>query len=75
MLIHIFSSRTRFLWVSDHYVAATDGTKDQVFVTSSYDATSHFESATDEVISMYERITGSKLDLTISAEPDDLKEQ
>ena len=41
-------------------------------MTKSYDATSHFESAGDEVLEMYERITGEKLDLNI--EPTDEEE-
>jgi Rab GDP dissociation inhibitor len=64
-----------FLWVSDNYVPTQDGTKNQVFVTSSYDATSHFETATDEVLALYEKIMGKAIDLAISAEPDDLQEQ
>jgi len=65
----------KFFWVSDSYEPANDGTKDQVYVTSTYDATSHFESATREAIALYERMTGQKIDLTISAEPDDLEEK
>jgi Rab GDP dissociation inhibitor len=41
-------------------------------VTKSYDPTSHFEMASDEVLEMYERITGEKLDLNI--EPTDEEE-
>jgi Rab GDP dissociation inhibitor len=40
-------------------------------VTKSYDATSHFESASDEVLEIYERITGEKLDLTILPSEED----
>jgi Rab GDP dissociation inhibitor len=36
-------------------------------VTKSYDATSHFESASDEVLEVYQRITGEQLDLNITA--------
>jgi Rab GDP dissociation inhibitor len=62
----------QFFWVSDQYVPVSDGSKDNVFITSSYDATSHFETATTEVLDLYKRITGKDLDLAISAEPDDL---
>lgn len=41
-------------------------------MTKSYDPTSHFEMASDEVLEMYERITGEKLDLNI--EPTDEEE-
>ena len=43
-----------------------------MFVTKSYDATSHFESATDEILDIYTRITGEKLDMNI--EPTDEEE-
>ena len=58
----------RFFWVADTYAPTGDGTKDNVFITTSYDATSHFETATDEVIRLYEKMTGSKLDLTAPAD-------
>jgi Rab GDP dissociation inhibitor len=41
-------------------------------VTRSYDPTSHFEEASNEVLEMYERIVGEKLDLNI--EPTDEEE-
>jgi len=40
-------------------------------VTKSYDATSHFELASDEVLELYERITGEKLDLNIEPTEED----
>ena len=43
-----------------------------LWITSSYDATSHFESASEEILQMYEKIVGEKLDLNI--EPDDEEE-
>lgn len=59
-----------FTWVSDYFVPTQSGVDNQLFVTSSYDATSHFETATDEVIAMYERIMGKPIDLNVSAEPE-----
>jgi len=61
-----------FVQISTIYEPVDDGRKDNLFVTKSYDATSHFESAGDEVLEMYERITGEKLDLNI--EPTDEEE-
>lgn len=52
----------------NNYAPADSGKDSNVFVSSSYDATSHFESATDEVIDLYRRVTGKELDLTIPAE-------
>lgn len=54
-----------FFFVSDFYVPVdTVGLAEQgIYITNSYDSTSHFESATDEVISMYEKVMGKALDL------------
>jgi len=65
----------KFFWVSDSYEAANDSSKDGVFISRTYDATTHFESATTEVLDLYYRISGNKVDLSISAEPDDLGAQ
>jgi len=57
-----------FFWVSDNYAPCNDSTKDSVFITQSYDATTHFEDATREVLNLYKALTGKDLDLSISAE-------
>ncbi len=54
-----------FVSITDTYVPTDDGRGDNLFVTASYDSTSHFESASDDVLRLYEIITGEKLDLTI----------
>ena len=36
----------------------------QVFVSVSYDATTHFETTCDDVLGMFERITGEPFDFT-----------
>jgi len=41
-----------------------DGVKSKVFVSQSFDATTHFETAITDVLQMYERIMGEKLVLT-----------
>lgn len=43
------------------YVPLDDGTKDKVFISKSYDATSHFETTTDDVKDIYHRCTGEEL--------------
>jgi Rab GDP dissociation inhibitor len=63
----------KFVSISDYKMPIDDGTKDNVYVTSSYDATSHFEDASAEVLQMWKTITGSELDLTIT--PDDDEDQ
>jgi Rab GDP dissociation inhibitor len=45
--------------------------EENLHITSSYDATSHFETASEDVLAMYERIVGEKLDLNISPSEDD----
>lgn len=55
----------RFTSVSDLYMPLHDGSKNKLFITQSYDATSHFESASDDVMQIYKRIMGEELDLTV----------
>ncbi|KAJ2158469.1 Rab GDP dissociation inhibitor alpha [Coemansia sp. RSA 552] len=50
-----------FVSVSDVFEPTADGTKDSVFISRSYDATSHFETVYDDVKDMYRRITGKDL--------------
>jgi RAB protein geranylgeranyltransferase component A len=40
-------------------------------VTSSYDATSHFETAGDEIMDMYEQLMGEKLVFNIQPSEED----
>lgn len=58
----------RFMNVSDLYAPTDDGSKDQVFVTESYDELSHFETATDDVMRLWKQITGADLDLNLTPE-------
>ena len=55
---------TRFNNISDTYAPKDDGRASKVFVTASYDATSHFEATTDEILDVYSRIFGEKFDLS-----------
>jgi len=54
--------REKFITVSDVFAPVTDF-KDGIFVTKSLDPTSHFETATDDVLNLYKIITGKDLDL------------
>ena len=36
----------------------------QAFVTKSYDATTHFESTCEDVVEVYERVTGKPFDFS-----------
>ncbi|KAI8968045.1 GDP dissociation inhibitor [Mycotypha africana] len=51
----------KFVSVSTIDEPLADGTADHVFVSKSYDATSHFESVCDDVKSIYKRMTGKEL--------------
>jgi len=59
----------KFVAVDDMMVPLEDGSKDNVFLSESYDATSHFETTFDDIASLYERCMGKPLDLT-AAEAD-----
>jgi Rab GDP dissociation inhibitor len=43
------------------YQPLEDGKKDNIFISKSYDATSHFETTTDDVRDIYRRATGEEL--------------
>jgi Rab GDP dissociation inhibitor len=61
----------RFDSVSDIFEPVANGEKDKCFISRSYDATSHFETAATDVLSLYQRITGQELDMNISADLDE----
>jgi len=61
----------KFVQVSEFRSPLDDGTKDNVFVTTSYGAQSHFEDDTVEVLRMYKTFTGTDLDLSYTPDPDD----
>jgi len=58
----------RFDCVSDIYEPVGDGSDDGCFISKSYDATSHFQSASADVLELYQRITGEELDMSIAAD-------
>ena len=43
------------------YEPVSDGKADNIFISKSYDATSHFETTTDDVKDIYHRATGEEL--------------
>lgn len=58
----------RFTTVATTYEAISDGADDQCFISSSFDASSHFESDVNDLMSLYKRVTGEELDMTINAD-------
>jgi len=51
----------QFVSVVDSFEPIEDGSKDKVFISKSYDATSHFETTCQDVLGLYKRITGKDL--------------
>ncbi|EDK45485.1 Rab GDP dissociation inhibitor alpha [Lodderomyces elongisporus] len=49
--------------IAELYEPINDGKQNGIFLSKSYDASSHFESATDDVKDIYTRITGKPLEL------------
>jgi len=58
---------TRFVNTSPYFTPKPGTGDDGVFVTESYDATSHFETACLDVIEVYQKATGEKFDLEAMA--------
>jgi Rab GDP dissociation inhibitor len=52
----------KFVSVKTVYHPVDDGKASQVFISKSYDATSHFETTCDDIKNIYERIHGEKFD-------------
>ena len=47
--------------VSPLYTPATSGAEDNIFITRSYDATSHFETVVEDVQDVWKRMIGKDL--------------
>jgi len=53
----------KFIEVSDSFAPLTPGHKDNVYVSKSYDATTHFETTSQDILDLFERVTGRQYDL------------
>ncbi|KAJ7225671.1 GDP dissociation inhibitor [Mycena pura] len=51
----------QFLTVTPLYTPTSDGAADNIFITRSYDATSHFETVVEDVQDVWKRVMGSDL--------------
>jgi Rab GDP dissociation inhibitor len=60
-----------FIQISEIHEPCNDSKAEGLFVTSSYDATSHFETAGDQILDMYEQIAGEKLVFNIQPSEED----
>ena len=56
----------KFVSVDDVLVPTDDGSESNVFITESYDATSHFETTCLDVAAAYKRATGEELGASLS---------
>jgi len=61
----------KFLLVSDLYGPTNDSSKDKCYISTSYDASSHFESACQNISELYKSITGKDIDLTPKKKDDE----
>ena len=61
-----------FVSVDTNYDPVQDGKNSNLWITKSYDPSSHFEIASNDILEIYEKIAGEKLDLNI--EPDEEEE-
>uniref|UniRef100_A0A8C8JBC9 Rab GDP dissociation inhibitor n=1 Tax=Oncorhynchus tshawytscha TaxID=74940 RepID=A0A8C8JBC9_ONCTS len=52
----------KFVSLSDLYEPTDDGTESQIFASSAYDATTHFETTCNDIKDIYKRMTGSDFD-------------
>lgn len=47
--------------IADVYEPIADGSEERVFISKSYDASSHFESLCVDVKNIYKKVTGNEL--------------
>ena len=57
----------KFVSIVPIYAPGSSGTRDNVFITRSYDATSHFETVTDDVRDVWRCVGGAEAWLTVQA--------
>jgi Rab GDP dissociation inhibitor len=58
------SIRQKFVTVSDYFEPLDSGTSSQIFISSSYDATTHFETTCLDVLDIFKRGTGEDFDFS-----------
>lgn len=63
--------KEKFIKISDRYVPVQTNTNDGLFISTSFDATSHFENETENVLALYKAMTGKDLDLENLPNDDD----
>ncbi|GBL52844.1 rab_GDP-dissociation_inhibitor [Candidozyma auris] len=59
--------------LADLYEPADDGSESNIYISKSYDASSHFESTTDDIKDLYFRVTGKPLVLKKRSDEEQLE--
>lgn len=54
--------KQKFIQISDYLEPINDGIQNQLFISSSYDATTHFETTCLDVLDIFKRATGEDFD-------------
>lgn len=54
----------KFVYVLDTYEPTNDCTQDGVYISHSYDATTHYETCANDIVDIYERLSGEPFDWT-----------
>lgn len=53
----------KFVSITPLYEPTSDGLADNIFISKSFDPTSHFDSVVTDVNDLYQRVTGGPLEL------------
>lgn len=56
--------RQKFCHISDFFEPTDDGLQSNLFISKSYDATTHFETTCLDVLDIFKRATGEEFDFT-----------
>ncbi len=57
----LLTDAERFVSITPLYTPTSSGEADNIFITRSYDATSHFETVVEDVQDVWKRVVGSDL--------------
>ena len=60
-----------FVSVTDTFAPLESGAENGLWITKSYDPSSHFEIAADDILDIYQKITNETLDLNIEPDEED----
>jgi len=60
--------KKRFTSVQTTYEPVSDGSDDKCFISKNFDGASHFEADCEDFLSLYKRVTGEDLDMSINAD-------